>query len=527
MASIVTNQVNVVCSAATLLSGDLDECLTPDDESCEAGIASVMAFARNHTEGEPTVVVQKFDKNSPFVNMHPLQWVVNRLILHEIFGLHVFISNLSLLLQNKVDTEVTQRDISGLQASDFPLLMSNTEVNPSNSWYPYVRSIYFDKVTGLALISISDHDVPLWVDQVAAAKGILNYLSTLNTRNGCVAELTNYQEYLLDSDIQSVPTTMTSNPNASMPVQEHNNTPLEATQCWVPVILYQDVEPNYWPFLSEITRHEYPPALIINLEHSYETHLEPVVYEYTTVWVAQCPMDDAKYCQHRVSLSQQDRQQRIVNVEFINENLKELPAELKDEAWNATISELRKRADEARNNNPIAGYSDFMPPTREGTYRACKSGECPLGSLFTEALLWFTDSDVAFTSSGGYRGPGWSAGAVTLTDLYAGLPFPNSECTGVMSGLSLFKLLNYTTSVATFEGEDTSEGGRLLQVAGMQASYNTRLTQSRLVGVDYMGQERWKIRTHRSIEDVQVRDRFLCLWRVRSLPRPDGRNLCD
>jgi hypothetical protein len=53
-----------------------------------------------------------------------------------------------------------------------------------------------------------------------------------------------------------------------------------------------------------------------------------------------------------------------------------------------------------------------------------------------------------------------------------------------MSGLSLFKLMNYTTSVSTFEGTDTTEGGRLLQVSGMRVTYNTELTESRLIAVE-------------------------------------------
>jgi hypothetical protein len=57
-------------------------------------------------------------------------------------------------------------------------------------------------------------------------------------------------------------------------------------------------------------------------------------------------------------------------------------------------------------------------------------------------------------------------------------------CTGPMTGLSLFKLLNYTSSVATLQGEDTGDVGRLLQVAGMKVTYNTGLEESCLISVD-------------------------------------------
>ena len=504
--------VNLICSAASLLSGDLDECYSPYDPTCKGGIASVMAYARSLTEGQPTTVVQKFDKNSPFVNTHPLQWVVNRLILHHIFGLELFFSTPSLLLQNKIDAEgVSIRDITDLQSQDFPFLIANTEVSPKNSWHPYVKTVHFDSQTGLALIAIADTGVPLSINQSDAAKGVLNFIETINQRNGCSSSTSDgigllplYQQYLIENGdiIQSVPTTSTTTTiptNGTMPEEDGSNQQQEQDQhCWVPVILFDSVEEAYAEFLQEVTSHTNPPALIINIDDSYETFLVPQKYQQTNVWVGHCPMDDENYCQHRITLSSgtsmsnsESSKQRpeILGVDFINRNLEELPMQLKDDGWNTTIRELRKLADQALDNNPTVGYSGAMPVTREGSYRGCQAGECPLGSLFTEALRWFTDSDVAFTSSGGYRGPGWPAGPVTLTDLYAGLPFPNSECTGVMSGLSLFKLLNYTTSVATFEGEDTSEGDRLLQVAGMLVSYNTRLTESRLVGVDVWNRE--------------------------------------
>ena len=80
-----------------------------------------------------------------------------------------------------------------------------------------------------------------------------------------------------------------------------------------------------------------------------------------------------------------------------------------------------------KQNNPIVGYTTTMPLSRVDDYRACKAGECPLGNLFTDAIRWFTQTDIAFTSSGGYRGEGWSAeDGVRLTDLYAALPFPNT-----------------------------------------------------------------------------------------------------
>ena len=86
----------------------------------------------------------------------------------------------------------------------------------------------------------------------------------------------------------------------------------------------------------------------------------------------------------------------------------------------------------------------------------------PIGNLYTDAARWYTNADVAFITSGGVRGPGWPAGEVTVSDIWAALPFPNNLCTGYINGVHLFQLLNYSMSVATFEGHDTDDGGRML-----------------------------------------------------------------
>merc|ERR1719253_1124637 len=100
-------------------------------------------------------------------------------------------------------------------------------------------------------------------------------------------------------------------------------------------------------------------------------------------------------------------------------------------------------------------------------WRMCMGGECPLGNLFTDAIRWSTNADFAVLASGGLRGPGWPAGNVTVGDLWAALPFINQLCTGVMSGVSIYRLLNYSTAVSAFESTYTPMGDRLLQVSGM------------------------------------------------------------
>ena len=75
------------------------------------------------------------------------------------------------------------------------------------------------------------------------------------------------------------------------------------------------------------------------------------------------------------------------------------------------------------------------------------TGECPIGNLFSDALRWASGADFAVMNSGGVRGPGWPAGEVRMSDIWAAHPFENYPCTGVMTGVSVFRLLNYSTTL--------------------------------------------------------------------------------
>jgi 7 transmembrane sweet-taste receptor of 3 GCPR/5'-nucleotidase, C-terminal domain len=91
---------------------------------------------------------------------------------------------------------------------------------------------------------------------------------------------------------------------------------------------------------------------------------------------------------------------------------------------------------------------------------------------------------IAFLNSGGIRGPGWAAGDVRISDLWQALPFANTMCIGKMTGLSLYKLFDYSMSMATFQSEYTINGDRLLQVSSsVRVTYNTRLNKTTTTAV--------------------------------------------
>jgi hypothetical protein len=58
-----------------------------------------------------------------------------------------------------------------------------------------------------------------------------------------------------------------------------------------------------------------------------------------------------------------------------------------------------------------------------------------------------------------------------------------------MTGLSVFRLFNFSTSLATFETEYTQFGDRLLQISGARITYNTQLNVSRLIQVEILNRD--------------------------------------
>ena len=82
-------------------------------------------------------------------------------------------------------------------------------------------------------------------------------------------------------------------------------------------------------------------------------------------------------------------------------------------------------------------------------------------------------------------------GPVVLSEIWAIFPFPNTICTGTISGAALFNILDYSTRQLNTDLSD-----RTLQVAGLKIVYNSQLpaNQSRIISVDVWNHktEKWK-----------------------------------
>lgn len=407
-------------------------------------------------------------------------WAVNRYVLHELMGWEVFLSPPSLLVQNALDFSISTQDLSAMQTTDWPCLLTNAAVPGSNSWSPYIKSIHFDKSTGLALMNFYDQGDPFMYSQVDAAKGALRYIAHLNgqraacRKQGAGATATDAYFRLFHGE------------NATMVFEDSS----EDDPCWIPIAYYSDVEENYHDFVEALMDYEYAPALIIDRDgHAYdeEEDTPPLQVGSKGMWLSSFPLEDDTYMDHKITKSADGMS--ISKVERIVQDLGDLSAidVANDAIYVENIAKLRMLADEAHQNDPVVGQIDAeMPVQRVGSdYFRCKAGECEMGNLFTDAVRWYKDADFAFFSTGGLRGGGWSVGDVKTSFIWEASPFPNAVCSGTMSGLSVFQLFNFSIGTATFEAAGTENGSRLLQVYGAKIVYNTQLPGGdRLVSID-------------------------------------------
>jgi len=376
----MTNSVILATSWAPLLSGLLHECYTAEDPTCNGGVAAFRAMLRYHQcnnkienedEHTPAVHLQLLDRNNAFVHMHPLGLSVNRLVLHDLMGLEVFASSPSLLLQNKVDYEVSSQDISNLQTQQMPLLLTNVAVPPSNSWYSFTEAVYFDKETGLAVLSISKSDDELNVPQIESAVGSLRYVRKINEDNGCIEAsddaYSDYLEYsILTEDVSSEQTD--SEPNQ------------ESSQCWLPIIYHSDSDAvNFQTFnkgMLALPIKLRPAAIVDTIGHYEEEYGTPILNG--TTWIASHGWNSRSFFAHKLNLSYgHPNGPKLESMQFVSAPLSLLPEDAKDDIYKREILTLRHAADEALKHNPVVGYSEFMPMVRDSTkYRPCKAGEC-------------------------------------------------------------------------------------------------------------------------------------------------------
>ena len=107
-----------------------------------------------------------------------------------------------------------------------------------------------------------------------------------------------------------------------------------------------------------------------------------------------------------------------------------------------------------------------------GTSDACRFGECNLGNLIADAMLWATrgqGTQIAIQNGGGIRS-GIPAGQVTMGSVIEVLPFSNTIATFDVTGADL--LASLESGVSRAHDKTTSGTGRFPQVAGLRYAFD-------------------------------------------------------
>eukprot|EP00667_Euglena_gracilis_P006235 EG_transcript_6279 len=416
---VAADQVSIVFSTAPLLSGSsLTACMPVNASTCYGGLASVVAHVRYwQLQGQRVVFLPKMDITSTFVQMYQSQWSVNVQIF-QYFGFRNYWSSASLFTDNRVTND-------GLLQSNVTLSMANAYLPPSQKWYGYtVQSHYYERV---AVIPLADQTQPYCADVVSAV-------------NEAVADA--WRRWGGRLDLTVVLHRSASNLDAfATAVEQMTHSP--------DIVLFEDPPANFQAGLRNRT-------LFVRFEQS-DANLTRLLVNYT--------------------VGGSRAQVQATQVDGVV--LATLPAAYKTAQFYADEAYLQSLASAALAYDPTLGTSTAaMPVTRlSGTStNACMAGECPLGDLFTDANMWKSNTDLAITTSGGLRGPGWAAGPIKVSDIWAAMPFADNLCQATVLGVTLFDIFNYSTALATFSSSTSGTADRLLQVNGVRVTYNPALS---------------------------------------------------
>ena len=124
----------------------------------------------------------------------------------------------------------------------------------------------------------------------------------------------------------------------------------------------------------------------------------------------------------------------------------------------------------------------------DGSRESCRFGECTMGNIVTDAMLWATQNDgtqIAVENGGGLRAS-IEAGDVTMGNVLEVLPFGNTMATFGLKGSDL--LLALENGVGRAENPANEGTGRFPQVAGLRFSWDgSKPEGERIVSAEVRG----------------------------------------
>jgi len=506
-----------VATKASLLSGgqNLEGCTSANDPTCQGGIAAVRAFMRyftkanttdstgNTTTYEPSSMVPYAEMDSLFVHMNQLLGLgVNVLILHFLFGARCFLAEPSILaVSNAEDLFSTlATGLFYMMYAGFPLLQTNSIIAPNNRWIHYAETINYDNSTGLAIMHVYDEKqfASFTAPELSSIEVMLDNIYQTNSRE-CYGQVAVPWPDIINE------TVLADKFPPKLPVDTH---------CWVPVLIYDS---NRVGQLEKVVDHLVSslvfqaPILVVDIQGSAPQWSTPTRVN-NHVWVVSYHLTRDMYYHQKITT----QGTAIKSVELITRNLTDLPDEVKDEMYAEDISVLSTLASETNEDDPSFGVTSEVPAVVDPITgrNMCTMGECIMGNLFTDAIRNVSGSDVAFLLGSSFGGPGWPAGNVTAKDIWSALPYTNQVCNGVMSGGSLFRLFNYSLSLAFPELKALPVGfdnSTLLQVSGLEIQFDSTRRASPIISMNIWNQTESKMMP---IERMQLysfaADSFLC-----------------
>lgn len=332
--------LNLVFSSAKLLSGRrFEDCQDDNDETCSGGVAAVAAYSRYTSGGHPTLVLPQLDFQSPFIQQHPLALDANRLVMNHLLGWKLFLMRSWFLGVE----ESQQKNVAGLQSTDWPLVISNVAVPSTNSWYHYTRGIFFDDETGLAIIHITEEiDVTSYhYPKTKSSKIMLDRVKRVNQLSGCIENTNVYDIFI----------------NQTIPAER---------KCWIPVVIADLV--TYDPqqsLLQELAEYENAPALFLDFGGKDATLNEiPKQIGPRGLWALSFQSNSEKFQQVKLRLD--GTRNWIIGATFEVENItSQLPSEVRDGTYTSHIAALRQYSEEAMANDPEVGSSNTFPIAKQ------------------------------------------------------------------------------------------------------------------------------------------------------------------
>lgn len=126
----------------------------------------------------------------------------------------------------------------------------------------------------------------------------------------------------------------------------------------------------------------------------------------------------------------------------------------------------------------------------DGDRTTCRFGECTMGNLIADAVMWKTEGEgvqIVILNGGGIRAS-IPAGDVTVGDVLTVLPFGNLISTFELTGAQVVEALE--NGVSRAENSENEGTGRFPQVAGLRYSWDaTQPVGSRIVSVEVLGED--------------------------------------